>query len=552
MSGARQLVLSTQQTTKLEENISNLFGSKFLSSLMNFQLGVTKDDLNKISRNCEEEIEEAEGDKDDEKQEGEKPPVEDHQPEETAKADTAIKEEDFKATITGWVSKAGIGVGRSDNDRQYVFCNGRPVDLPKFSKALNEIWRKYEMKQKPAFIVDLRISKGSIDVNVTPDKREIILKNENIIIDKLKLVVDELYSPSRSTFVANHPVLITSFLQSQNIEVITPMVKRDQREFLTSESSQPAEESQESPRPLSSVQQSESVFLSQEEIDSQPLLQLSQNQGTPERIEVRPASNIPTSSKIWSSPIEKIRLTASSSNFSDSKVTQPYIPYESTKHQSFSSLPSSSNERKRSFQDSFSKFASFSQENPTPVKIVENKSSAGIRDYFDLTPTSAPSKHRRILEDEEEEENDIEDTRDEIEIKKKRQKMDQSESPSEAEQESEAEAEEMEESINSTQRSRVSNAEYSPMEDPSVPEVRSPEIVPMNFPIPSTNTKKPVWHVNPNEIFRKYQMKMKSKVHFIEPKSQRVDENTDLIQEVSKNLEDENYKTLQKEVSCCV
>ena len=33
------------------------------------------------------------------------------------------------ATFCGFVSKAGHGVGRSDNDRQFLFINGRPVDL---------------------------------------------------------------------------------------------------------------------------------------------------------------------------------------------------------------------------------------------------------------------------------------------------------------------------------------------------------------------------------------------------------------------------------------
>ena len=41
--------------------------------------------------------------------------------------------------IVGYVSKVGLGVGRSDNDRQFVFCNGRPVDLPKVIKVLNEV-----------------------------------------------------------------------------------------------------------------------------------------------------------------------------------------------------------------------------------------------------------------------------------------------------------------------------------------------------------------------------------------------------------------------------
>lgn len=36
-----------------------------------------------------------------------------------------------KRKVEGFVSKVGAGVGRSDNDRQFFFINGRPFDLPK-------------------------------------------------------------------------------------------------------------------------------------------------------------------------------------------------------------------------------------------------------------------------------------------------------------------------------------------------------------------------------------------------------------------------------------
>lgn len=37
------------------------------------------------------------------------------------------------------LDQAGEGVGRSDNDRQFVFCNGRPVDMAKAVKIVNEV-----------------------------------------------------------------------------------------------------------------------------------------------------------------------------------------------------------------------------------------------------------------------------------------------------------------------------------------------------------------------------------------------------------------------------
>ncbi len=41
--------------------------------------------------------------------------------------------------IEGFVSRAGAGVGRSDNDRQYLYVNHRPVDMPRVNKTINEV-----------------------------------------------------------------------------------------------------------------------------------------------------------------------------------------------------------------------------------------------------------------------------------------------------------------------------------------------------------------------------------------------------------------------------
>ena len=41
--------------------------------------------------------------------------------------------------IRGYVSKVGKGVGRSDNERQFLFLNQRPVDILKITKVINEV-----------------------------------------------------------------------------------------------------------------------------------------------------------------------------------------------------------------------------------------------------------------------------------------------------------------------------------------------------------------------------------------------------------------------------
>ena len=41
--------------------------------------------------------------------------------------------------IHGFVSRAGTGVGRANNEKQFLYLNGRPVDIPRVTKTLNEV-----------------------------------------------------------------------------------------------------------------------------------------------------------------------------------------------------------------------------------------------------------------------------------------------------------------------------------------------------------------------------------------------------------------------------
>ena len=39
------------------------------------------------------------------------------------------------------VSRAGRGCGRAAGDRQFFYLNGRPVDVPRATRLLNESYR---------------------------------------------------------------------------------------------------------------------------------------------------------------------------------------------------------------------------------------------------------------------------------------------------------------------------------------------------------------------------------------------------------------------------
>lgn len=84
------------------------------------------------------------------------------------------------------------------------------------AKTLNEVWRQYEMKQKPACVLNFHLPLGDYDVNVTPDKRETFVKHEAELIDAFKTGLNKLYEPSRGTFTVQP--LMTTFARATKAE----------------------------------------------------------------------------------------------------------------------------------------------------------------------------------------------------------------------------------------------------------------------------------------------------------------------------------------------
>ncbi|XP_022684296.1 DNA mismatch repair protein PMS1 [Setaria italica] len=117
--------------------------------------------------------------------------------------------EPFSVTISdgcqveGFLSKPGPGTGRNSGDRQFFYVNSRPVDMPKVTKLVNELYRSSNAKQYPVALLDFRIPTTSYDVNVAPDKRKIFFSSESIILRSLREAVENLYSPQQCSFSVN-------------------------------------------------------------------------------------------------------------------------------------------------------------------------------------------------------------------------------------------------------------------------------------------------------------------------------------------------------------
>eukprot|EP00884_Botryococcus_braunii_P005905 jgi/Botrbrau1/15315/Bobra.0319s0005.2 len=105
-------------------------------------------------------------------------------------------------SIYGYVSKACTGLSRSAGERQFFFLNGRPVDLPKVARMLNDLYRSVASHaathRRPMVILDLRLPRDSYDINVTPDKRKTFLHHEAAILEALEKALHSMWGSTVS------------------------------------------------------------------------------------------------------------------------------------------------------------------------------------------------------------------------------------------------------------------------------------------------------------------------------------------------------------------
>ncbi|KAH8736655.1 hypothetical protein BGZ61DRAFT_377190 [Ilyonectria robusta] len=88
--------------------------------------------------------------------------------------------------VVGHVSRPAHGDGRQTPDRQMFFVNGRPCGLPQFAKVFNEVYRSHNSSQSPFILANIQLDTDMYDVNVSPDKRSILLHDQNNLLDTLR------------------------------------------------------------------------------------------------------------------------------------------------------------------------------------------------------------------------------------------------------------------------------------------------------------------------------------------------------------------------------
>lgn len=166
--GKRSTVLCTSGSNSMRDNIGAVFGPKQLQSLIPFR---------QIS------------------------------PNDSVKEDYGLGGVDVPKdlfNIDGFVSQGDHGVGRSATDRQFFFINKRPCDPVKVSKLVNEVYHMYNRHQYPFVALNIAVASDCVDVNVTPDKRQILLQEEKLLLAILKSSLIAMFETGVNKISLNH------------------------------------------------------------------------------------------------------------------------------------------------------------------------------------------------------------------------------------------------------------------------------------------------------------------------------------------------------------
>ncbi|KND04087.1 DNA mismatch repair protein MutL [Spizellomyces punctatus DAOM BR117] len=159
--GERSRIFTTHGNITLRDNISNVFGAKLRDQLVPVEIKLTG----------------MEGD---------------------SEIPTLV--------VTGFISRPDPHYARNSTDRQYFFINKRPCDMPKIAKVVNEIYGGFVTHKYPIAILNLELEAGRYDVNITPDKRTVLLQDERQLVDALKEQLREFLETFQGTYATQRPV----------------------------------------------------------------------------------------------------------------------------------------------------------------------------------------------------------------------------------------------------------------------------------------------------------------------------------------------------------
>ncbi|XP_035261656.1 mismatch repair endonuclease PMS2 isoform X2 [Anguilla anguilla] len=188
--GKRSVVLCTSGSHSMKDNIGAVFGPRQLQSVVPFR---------------------------------QLPPTEAVK-EDYGLGGVGVPEDFF--TISGFVSQGDHGVGRSSTDRQFFYINNRPCDPSKVSKLVNEVYHMFNRHQYPFVALNITVASDCVDVNVTPDKRQIFLQEEKLLLATVKSSMIAMYETGVNKISLSHTTLPMPHV-SRAVDTSTSVTNRE-------------------------------------------------------------------------------------------------------------------------------------------------------------------------------------------------------------------------------------------------------------------------------------------------------------------------------------
>lgn len=175
--GKRIVLFSTRGNLTTSENIVNIFGPKSLGALISLDISL--------------EFE----------------PTVRPGPQDQGHSSTTVR-------VQGFVSRPAHGEGRQTPDRQMFFVNGRPCVLPQFAKIFNEVYRAYNASQSPFIFADIQLDTFLYDVNVSPDKRTILMHEQGRMLETLREALIRVFESQDYSVPVSQPPARSGMLPS--------------------------------------------------------------------------------------------------------------------------------------------------------------------------------------------------------------------------------------------------------------------------------------------------------------------------------------------------
>jgi DNA mismatch repair ATPase MutL len=124
-------------------------------------------------------------------------------------------------TTTVWGAKGLISKNPQGEQPQrvvnYYSINGRPVELPSVTAVLRKAWQAFGGKKKASCILAFTLPNDAFDINLSPDKRAVLLTQENEICQAIQEYVTQYWNSQ-----------INGVFQIQQVELAIPTQVDDQ------------------------------------------------------------------------------------------------------------------------------------------------------------------------------------------------------------------------------------------------------------------------------------------------------------------------------------